>query len=176
TESSGAGSDFLARVCRAWEKEAMKAEKLGIRVICIRTGLVLGENGGALPRLIPVFKAGLGGKLGNGRQYMAWIHIDDLTGIMEYAAANRDLKGPVNAVAPKPLTNKDFSKTLAAVLHRPAVFPVPAPLLRLVLGEFGNVLLSSQRAIPEKLEKTGYRFQYPVIEEALEAAIGKRGK
>lgn len=171
-ESSGSGSDFLARVCLAWEKEAMKAEKLGIRVVCLRTGIVLSRDGGALAGMLPVYKAGLGGKLGAGRQYMSWIHIDDLTGIMMYTAANKEITGPVNAVAPQPVTNRDFNKTLAAVLKRPALFSIPAPLLRLILGEFGNVLLSSQRALPRKLEETGYRFKYPHIEEALTAVAG----
>lgn len=171
TESSGPGADFLAQVCQAWEKEARKAEKLGIRVVCIRTGVVLGRDGGALPQMLPPFKAGLGGKLGSGRQYMAWIHIDDLIEIMLYAAADKELKGPVNAVTPQPITNKEFTKTLASVLHRPAILPVPAPLLRIILGEFGKVLLSSQRALPQKLEAAGYEFKYPDIRQALEAVI-----
>ncbi|MFP3982966.1 MAG: TIGR01777 family oxidoreductase [Desulfurivibrionaceae bacterium] len=171
TESSGPGADFLAQVCQAWEKEARKAEKLGIRVVCIRTGVVLGRDGGALPQMLPPFKAGLGGKLGSGRQYMAWIHIYDLIEIMLYAAANKELKGPVNAVSPQPVTNKEFTRMLASVLHRPAILPAPTPFLRLVFGEFSNVLLSSQRALPQKLEEAGYEFKYPEVRQALEAAI-----
>ncbi len=171
TESSGSGADFLSQVCQAWEKEAVKAEKLGVRVVCIRTGIVLGRDGGALNQMLPVFKAGLGGKLGSGRQYMSWIHVDDLASAMMFAAGHKELKGPVNAVAPQPVTNKDFSKTLAKTLNRPAIFAVPAPVLRLALGEFGAVLLSSQRALPQKLEEAGFDFRYPVIQEALREAV-----
>ncbi len=172
TESSGSGLDFLSQVCQVWEREAMKAEKLCVRVVCIRTGIVLGADGGAMTKMLPIYRAGLGGKLGDGRQYMSWVHVNDLIGIMLHATGNRNCRGPINAVAPQPVTNRDFNKVLARVLQRPAFFTVPAPLLKLVLGEFGAVLLSSQRATPRKLEETGYRFQYPLIEDALTAIAG----
>jgi hypothetical protein len=167
TERSTAGNDFLAQVCRDWEHEALRAEESGVRVVLIRTGVVLGKNGGALAQMLPPFRLGLGGRLGNGRQYMPWIHIDDLTAIMLYAMDNPNLRGPVNAVTPLPVTNSEFTSALAAALNRPALLPVPGFALKLILGEFAEVLLGSQRVIPEALQQTGYSYTFPAIEDAL---------
>ncbi len=167
TESSAPGDDFLAKVCLDWEQEALRAEEYGVRVVLIRTGVVLGDDGGALAQMLLPFKLGLGGRLGNGRQYMSWIHIDDLTAIMLYAKENTNLRGPVNAVAPTPVTNSEFTHALAATLHRPAFLPVPGFALKVVLGEFADVLLGSQRVIPEALQQTNYTYTFPQIEVAL---------
>lgn len=167
TESSAPGDDFLAKACLDWEQEALRAEEYGVRVVLIRTGVVLGDDGGALAQMLLPFKLGLGGRLGNGRQYMSWIHIDDLTAIMLYAKENTNLRGPVNAVAPTPVTNSEFTRALAATLHRPAFLPVPGFALKVVLGEFADVLLGSQRVIPEALQQTNYTYTFPQIEVAL---------
>lgn len=171
TERSAPGNDFLAQVCRDWENEALRAEEYGVRVVLIRTGVVLGENGGALAQMLPPFKLGLGGRLGSGRQYMSWIHIDDLTAIMLYAMENQNLRGPVNAVAPLPVTNSDFTRILAAILHRPALLPVPGFALKLLLGEFAEVLLGSQRVQPAALQQAGYTYSFPEIKDALKKLI-----
>ena len=167
TESAPPGSDFLARVCQGWEEEAAKAEQAGIRVVSVRIGLVLGRDGGALPLMLTPFRFGLGGRIGSGRQYMSWIHIDDLVAILLFAAANPAVRGPVNGVAPQALTNREFTAALASVLGRPALFTVPGFVLRITLGEFAEVLLSSQRAVPEKISSTGYSFAFPEIRDAL---------
>ncbi len=167
TENSAPGDDFLAKVCRDWEKEALRAEEYGVRVVLIRTGVVLGDDGGALAQMLLPFKFGLGGRLGNGRQYMSWIHIDDLTAIMLYATENKNLRGPINAVAPNSITNSEFTNALATSLHRPAFLPVPGFALKVVLGEFANVLLGSQRVVPEVLQQAGYAYTFPDIQTAL---------
>ena len=167
TEHSAAGDDFLANVCRDWEKEALRAEEYGVRVVLIRTGVVLGADGGALAQMLLPFKVGVGGRLGSGRQYMSWIHIDDLIGIMLFARENTKLRGPVNAVAPNPLTNSEFTSTLAASLHRPAILPAPGFALKIALGEFANVLLGSQRVAPEALQEAGYTYAFPELKAAL---------
>ena len=168
TESAAPGNDFLAHVCRAWEQEALRAEDFGIRVVSVRLGIVLGRDGGALAQMLLPFKMGLGGRIGSGRQFMSWIHIDDLVKILLFVAHHSDINGPVNAVAPHPVTNRDFTSKLATVLHRPAFFPVPAALLRLTIGEFADVLLGSQKVLPDKLLKSGYSFSYPTLENALQ--------
>lgn len=163
TEKTPAGNDFLAQVCMDWEKEAMRAEEYGVRVVSIRTGVVLGANGGALAQMLLPFKLGLGGRLGSGRQYMSWIHIQDMTGIMLYAMNNTDLRGPLNAVSPNPVTNREFTHALAHALHRPALLPVPGFILQAALGEFATVLLSSQRVVPGVLKQTDFNFGFPDI-------------
>lgn len=168
TEGSASGHDFLAGVCESWECEALRAQKFGVRVVCIRTGVVLGKGGGALAQMLPLFRMGLGGRLGNGRQYMSWVHIDDLVGIMLYAARQAEISGPVNGVAPEPVTNRAFTMTLAQVLHRPAFFTIPRFILKLILGEFATVLLSSQRVLPEKISRAGYRFIFAELKDGLE--------
>ncbi len=171
-ESTPPAHDFLANVCVAWEREAQAAMELGIRVACIRTGIVLGREGGALKKLLPPFRFGLGGPLGNGRQWMPWIHVDDLASIYLYAAQQPNVSGPLNAAAPNPVTNKQFTKALAAALHRPAIFPVPYLALRVALGEFAKILFDSQRAVPKATLATSFQFQYPEIGPALDAILG----
>ncbi len=167
TEHSTPGSDFLARVCMDWEKEALRAEEYGVRVVLIRTGVVLGADGGALTQMLLPFKMGVGGRLGSGRQFMSWVHIDDLVNIMLYAKENESLRGAINAVAPNPVSNSDFTRALASALHRPAILPAPGFGLKLLLGEFANVLLGSQRALPEVLQQAGYKYAHPEIKAAL---------
>jgi len=171
TESSRPGNDFLATVCRRWEEEAMLAEELGIRVVTPRIGVVLGRDGGALAKMLTPFKLGLGGRLGNGRQFMSWIHIDDLIGIMLHAVKNPAVRGPINGVTPNPVTNREFTAALAGALHRPAILPVPGFVLRAALGEFAAVLLGSQRVMPDKAIQTGYKFIHPLVKGAMQAAI-----
>jgi uncharacterized protein len=166
TESSPPGSDYLAEVCREWEKAAADAESLGIRVVRVRTGLVLDARGGALPRMLPPFKLGVGGKIGSGRQWTSWIHIEDLAGIFQFALTN-PVQGPVNGVAPNPVINADFTRALAAAVKRPAIFPVPGLALRVLFGEMADVLLASQRVLPKAAEGAGYRFRFPEVGAAL---------
>lgn len=168
SEASAPGHDFLAGVCEAWEREAMRAQDYGVRVVCIRTGVVLGKGGGALAQMLPLFRMGLGGRLGSGHQYMSWVHIDDLVGIMLHTAEQEGVSGPVNGVAPGAVTNREFTRTLAQLLHRPALLPVPGLALRLALGEFATVLLASQRVVPEKIGQAGYRFVFPTLKEGLD--------
>lgn len=171
SESSPAGHDFLAGVCGEWEEEAKRAERFGVRVVSLRIGVVLGPDGGALEKMLPPFRLGLGGRLGSGRQYMSWIHRDDLVGLLLHAADNETLHGPVNAVAPQPVTNREFTATLARVLHRPALLPVPAFILKMALGEFADVLLGSQRVIPEKAQKAGFHFAHQRLDETLAGLV-----
>ena len=171
TEQSTSGSDFLAQVCTDWEKEALKAEEYGVRVVLIRTGVVLGADGGALAQMLLPFKMGVGGRLGSGRQFMPWIHINDLINIMLYAKENVSFRGAINAVAPDPIRNSDFTRALAKALHRPAILPAPGFALKLLLGEFATVLLGSQCAIPEVLQQAGYEYAYPEIKTALESLV-----
>ena len=166
TESSTPGSDFLAEVCVEWEKEAMAAEALGIRVVRVRTGIVLDARGGALQRMLPPFKMGAGGKLGTGKQWMSWIHLDDLAAMFQFALAH-PLQGAINGTAPHPVTNSDFTRTLAAAVHRPAMFPVPGFALRLLFGEMGDVLLASQRVTPKAPQSAGFTFRFPELAPAL---------
>jgi uncharacterized protein len=170
-ETSKPGEDYLAEVCEAWEEEALGASLSGIRVITPRIGIVLGKDGGALKKMLVPFKLGLGGRLGAGRHWMPWIHVDDLIGLLMHSAAHDEISGALNAVSPAPVTNSEFTRTLAAVLHRPAIFPAPEFALRLALGEVTGVLLSSQRVMPRLAERTGYQFRYPTLEAALRAAL-----
>ena len=166
TEEASAGKDFLAQVCVDWEKEALKAEEFGVRVVLVRTGVVLGNDGGALAQMLLPLRLGLGGRLGKGDQYMSWIHINDLVNIIIHAGEAGTLSGPINAVAPNPVSNAVFTKALADVLHRPAILPAPGFALKLALGEFANVLLGSQRAVPQVLEESGYTFAFPLLKDA----------
>lgn len=167
TEDSPSGTDFLAQVCREWESEALKAESFGMRVVCLRIGLVLGPKGGALHAMLPLFKMGLGGPLGSGRHWWSWVHCDDVIGIIQYALEQGDVSGPVNATSPRPVRQREFAQTLGRVLGRPAILPAPAFALKIALGEFASQLLSSQRVIPERLQKMGYRFRFAELEAAL---------
>jgi uncharacterized protein len=175
TESSATGTDFLALVCRDWEAEASRAAASGIRTVMLRTGVVLSAKGGALPKMLPPFKLGVGGRLGNGQQWMSWIAIEDVVGIIRYATANEQVSGPVNVVAPNPVRNEEFTRLLAGMLHRPAIFPAPAFVLRLAMGEMADaVLLSSDRVKPEQMLAAGYKFRFEILEPALRAAVLSR--
>lgn len=167
-EHSSPAGDFLAEVCQAWEHEALAASELGMRVAMVRVGIVLGEKGGALAKMLPPFYLGLGSALGSGQQYMPWIHIDDLVGIFLHAASAASVHGPLNGVAPHPVTNREFTQVLAKVLGRPTWMPaVPAAVLRAMLGEFAEAIMASQRVFPRETEASGYRFQYAELEPAL---------
>jgi uncharacterized protein (TIGR01777 family) len=172
-ETSGSGQGFLAEVCRAWEAEALEAEKHGVRVVLARLGVVLAPRGGALERMLLPFRLGLGGKLGNGQQWMSWIHVDDAVGLLLHAAERKDLRGPLNVVSPTPVTNQDFTRRLAGALGRPALLAVPRLALNLALGEVSDVLLESQRVVPRVAQRAGYAFSYPDLESALAACTGK---
>jgi uncharacterized protein len=172
TESAKPGSDFLAEVCMAWEAEANRAATLGVRVVTPRVGVVLGKDGGALARMLPPFKLRLGGRLGDGRHWMPWIHIHDLVEILLFAGKFK-ISGAVNAVAPTPVMNREFTRALAAALHKPAIFPVPEFALRLMFGELASVLLASQRVVPEVAIKSGIRFKYTSLRTALDQILGK---
>jgi len=169
TETSPPGDDFLARVCVGWETEARRAETLGMRVALIRTGLVLGTDGGALAKLLPIFKLGLGGPIGSGTQWYSWIHIDDLVGI--YLLALDGASGPLNGTAPAPVTNRAFTDALGAALHRPAFLPVPAFAISAILGEGAVVVVEGQRVLPEATHERGYTFVYPTLAGALAALV-----
>jgi len=172
TETSPAGSGYLADLCAEWEAAAMEAEKLGVRVVRIRIGIVLGRDGRAFKKLLTVFKFGIGGRLGSGRQWMPWIHIDDLRGSIIHAIESDDLAGAVNGTAPEPERNIDFTRKLAASLHRPAILPVPGFALKLALGDFAGALLAGQRAVPNALLESGFSFKHPTLDSALDDLIG----
>lgn len=176
TEDSAPGTGFLADVCKAWEAEAAAATELGIRVVCVRTGIVLARDGGALARMLPLFKAGVAGPLASGKQWMPWLHIDDAVGLLRHAASTDALHGPMNACAPEPATNRDFTRTLGAVVSRPTIFPVPRIALRVAFGETADVVLASQRAVPKRALATGYAFRHPDLREALEDLCGRAAR
>ncbi len=173
TEDFNNGHDFLAKLTSDWENEASKAEPLGMRWISIRNGIVLSKEGGALKVMLPLFKSYIGGALGNGRQWFPWIHIEDTVNIFKFAIENGNIKGPVNAVSPNPVRMNEFVKTLGKVLSRPSVFKVPNMALRIVLGEFGKYITASLRATPQKLLDSGFKFQNPELQTALENLIKK---
>jgi hypothetical protein len=173
-ETTTAGDGFLPDVCREWEAATRAAEKAGIRVVHLRFGIILSPKGGALAKMLTPFRLGLGGRIGNGRQWMSWIAMDDVIGSIYHALATETLSGPVNVVAPDPVTNRDFTKTLGRVLWRPTVFPMPGFMARLAFGEMANdLLLGSSRVRPEKLLQSGYRFLYADLERSLRHLLGK---
>ncbi len=173
-EESPPGEDFLATLCREWEGATEIAAQVGIRVVHLRFGVVLSARGGALKSMLLPFKVGLGGRIGSGRQYIGWIALDDVLGAVQHALVTETLQGPVNAVAPAPVTNAEFTRTLARVLRRPALLPMPAFAARLVFGEVADaLLLSSQRVAPTRLNATGYHFRYPELESALRNLLGR---
>lgn len=174
-ESEPAGGDFLAQVCAAWEAEAGQARELGMRVVTTRTGVVLSERGGALERMLPPFRLGVGGPVAGGRQYVPWIHADDVAGAMLLCLDSEAASGPVNLTAPEPVTNGELSKALGRVLRRPAVAPVPGLALRLLYGEMAHVVTTGQRAVPRRLAELGYDFHRPDLEKALRAAVERGG-
>lgn len=173
SEQCSVGQGFLAEVCQKWEEATGAAKKAGIRVVNLRIGAVLSKNGGVLSRILPSFKYGLGGIIGSGKQFMSWISIDDLIGIVLYVINHEGVCGPINVVSPEPVTNYVFTKTLGKILRRPTFFPFPAFLAKLVLGEMADeLLLSSCRAIPQVLQESGYQFLYPDLKGALQYILG----
>ncbi len=171
TEQSGAGSDFLAQVCIAWEEEAFRAREFGVRVVPIRTGIVLGHGGGALEQMLPPFRIGLGGKLGSGKQWMSWIHVDDLLRLYIFAAENQNADSPLNGVR-QPVTNAVFTRELGLALNRPAFFTVPKFVLHAGFGEMSEIILNSAKVIPEATEKAGFSFKFNELITALREAVG----
>jgi uncharacterized protein len=172
TEDSPPGTGYLADLCRDWEDAALPANALGLRVVRVRIGIVLGRDGAAFKKLLAVFKSGIGGRLGSGRQWMPWIHVDDLRSAIVHAALSDHLDGPLNGSAPQPECNADFTRKLAAALHRPAILPVPGFALKLAFGGFGGALLAGQRALPAALEADGFEFRFPTLESALGDLLG----
>lgn len=170
-QSKVCSDDYAHRLCDAWEQAALTAEQRGIRVCLVRTGLVLAPAGGFLARMLPPFRLGLGGRIGSGRQYMPWIHLDDICALYLFLSQNNAASGIFNGTAPTPVTNAEFTHTLARILSRPALLPVPAFVLRLALGEMSSLLLGGQRAVPEKARAAGFRFQYTELEHALRHVI-----
>jgi uncharacterized protein (TIGR01777 family) len=172
TETSAPGDDFLAEVCVEWEKATALATEKGIRVVNTRFGVILDANGGALAKMLPPFRMGIGGKIGSGKQWMSWIALDDVVGALKFALANETLKGPVNFVAPNPVTNAEFTKTLGKVLSRPTLFPIPAFGVRLAFGEMADaLLLSSQRVEPGRLSTSGYQFRCSELDQTLRQVL-----
>lgn len=171
-ETTRAGKGFLSEVCHEWENEAARASELGMRVVEVRTGVVLSADGGALPKMLAPFKLGLGGRLGSGKQWFPWIHIQDIVGIFSHAMLTSSLEGPVNGVAPEAATNAEFTSQLARVLHRPAFLPVPEFALRVLMGEMAEALLGSQRVIPAAALASKYEFHYQSLTPALEDLLG----
>ena len=173
TEAHLKGNGFLSDVCAAWEKEAAKAELLGLRVVLLRFGVVIGEGGGALQKFIPPFRFFAGGPLGSGHQYFPWVHRDDAVGAIVYTLNNDRLSGPINVTAPEGLTMAQFCRALGKAMHRPSWAPVPGLALKILLGEMSDMILTGQRALPKRLQEAGYRFQYPQAAQALEALFQK---
>ena len=172
TESALPADDFLGRVAAAWEEEAQAAEPLGVRVARLRIGMVLGQKGGALARMLLPFKLGVGGRLGSGQQWMSWVHIADLMALITFLMKESTVRGVFNATSPFPVTNREFTRALADAVHRPAIFPVPAFALKLMFGEMSQVLLASQRVIPDAAQRAGFVFQHPDIFAALAQIAG----
>jgi uncharacterized protein (TIGR01777 family) len=173
-ERTPAGDDFLASVVVAWEAEARRAEELGMRVALTRTGVVLSDSGGALEKMLPPFKLGVGGPVAGGSQYVPWVHQDDVVGAILFALDNDAAGGPMNVTAPEPVTNRQLSKALGRVLHRPAVAPVPALAVKLLYGEMASIVTTGVRALPRRLEELGYEWKRPELEDALRAAVTQK--
>jgi|UniRef100_A0A7V6DP08 uncharacterized protein (TIGR01777 family) len=173
TEASAPGQDFLARLAQEWEAEAMKAQGLGIRTVITRFGIVLGRGGGMLEQLTPLFKRFVGGPVGSGEQWLSWIHQMDLARAFLFLPEHPDLTGPVNFTSPNPVRNKDFAKALGRALARPAFLPAPAFVVRLILGELADAVLSGQKVLPQKLTTAGFEFLYPTIDQALQNLVGE---
>ncbi len=173
TEDEPPGSDFLAGVCAEWEGAAREAEALGVRVVLVRIGVVLSAEGGALPRMLPPFRWFLGGPVGKGRQGFPWIHVEDLAGILLHALDHGELRGPVNAAAPGPVSQAEFSRALGRAIRRPSWLPVPRPVLRILLGPVARVLTTGQRLVPKRARETGYRFRFTDPETAVRDLLGK---
>jgi len=172
TEASPPGNDFLARLTIEWEGEALKAAAKGARVLTTRFGIVLGEKGGALSQMIPLFRRYIGGPIGSGKQWFSWIHITDLAEVFAFLLKHPEVSGPVNVCSPHPVRNRDLAKALGSALHKPSFIPAPGFMVKLVLGEFGSVILKGQRVIPKKLVDNGFVFQYADIHQALRSITG----
>jgi len=170
-EQAPAADDFLAEVCVVWEREALRAADHGLRVVTIRTGVLLDQGGGALEKMLPFFKLCVGGPVAGGAQYMPWIHVDDVVGLYLAALDGDAWDGPINASAPEPVTNKTFSRALGRAIHRPAVAPVPALAVRVLYGEMAEIVTKSQRVIPRRAQELGYTFEHPDLDEALRSAL-----
>jgi uncharacterized protein len=174
TEQSAPGTGFLTDVCREWEAATERASGAGVRVVNLRFGMVLSPRGGALQKLLLPFRLGMGGRIGDGRQFTSWIALDDAVGVVHHALCEESIRGPVNAVAPGPVTNAEFARTLARVLRRPTLLPVPAFAARLAFGEMADaLLLASARVLPVRLQESGYRFRFPDLEAALRHLLGQ---
>jgi hypothetical protein len=170
-EDAAPGRDVLADVCVVWEEEATRAQELGLRVVLVRTGVVLDGQGGALEKMLPPFKLGVGGPVAGGKQYMPWIHVDDVVGIYLAALDDENWTGPVNATAPRPVTNREFSDALGRALHRPAVVPVPGFAVKALYGGMAKLVIEGQNAIPRRTQELGYSFRHPDLDEALATAL-----
>lgn len=175
-EEADAGEGFLAEVCRAWEDAALGARELGLRVVTLRTGVVLDAEEGALARMLPPFRAGLGGPIGSGRQYISWIHRQDVVGLYLSALDDAEIAGPLNATAPHPVANAEFARALARALHRPALLPIPRLALRLLYGEMATLLTTGARVVPARALVRGFEFRHPELPGALSAALSERGR
>ncbi|HEX6743401.1 MAG TPA: TIGR01777 family oxidoreductase [Solirubrobacteraceae bacterium] len=173
TEDAGPGHDFLAGVCVAWEREAARAADHGLRVAMLRTGVALDQQGGALAKMLPFFRLGIGGPVAGGRQYMPWIHADDIVGLYLAALDDSSWEGAVNACAPEPVTNRDFSRALGRALHRPAFAPVPGLAVRALYGDMAEIVTTGQRAVPRRALERGYAFRHTDLEQALRDAVGR---
>jgi hypothetical protein len=171
TEDSPAGQDFLAGLSVDWEREALAASKKGARVVVMRLGVVLGKGGGAMAQMIPAFKRFVGGPIGDGRQWFPWIHLDDLSAAVQFMLENPGIRGPVNLCSPNPVRNRDLAAAIGKALNRPALMPAPAFMIRMVFGEFSEVLLGSQRAVPRKLLQQGFSYTHPEIAGAVRAVV-----
>ncbi len=171
TEESTPGKDFLADVCVAWEREALRARELGMRVVLVRIGIVLGRDGGALAKMLPPFRLGMGGPLGSGKQWMPWIALHDLVRLIVFAAEQEKAQGALNAVSPEPVTNAQFTEALGQALHRLAMVPIPRLALRVMMGEVANAMLASQRVVPERTLRTGFRFEGDEIGKTLRSIV-----
>jgi uncharacterized protein (TIGR01777 family) len=170
-EEAPPGNDFLAAVCAEWERESRAAQPLGLRSVQVRTGIVLDRHGGALAKMLPAFRAGVGGPVAGGRQYMSWVHREDVVSMILAALDGEDWAGPINATAPEPVTNRTFSSALGRALHRPAVAPVPALAMRLLYGEMAQIVTTGARVVPAKALVLGYRFRHAELNEALSSAL-----
>ncbi len=172
TEASPSGDTFLSQVCKEWEAESRRAEDMGIRTVLLRTGIVLSKDGGALATMLTPFKLGVGGVVGSGKQWMSWVSLEDVVGIINFAIENESVRGAVNVVAPHPVTNEEFTKTLGSVLYRPTILPLPEFAVNLVFGEMGDALLiDSTKVVPRRLIDAGFKFKFKELKPALEAAL-----
>lgn len=171
TEGSAPGADFLAKLCVDWEREAIRAHEFGVRVVRIRIGIVLGREGGALKQMLLPFRLGIGGRLGSGRQWMPWIHVDDLLRLFTFTASNSPIEGPLNGSSPEPVRNAEFTRCLAHALHRPAILPLPKFALKVAVGELADFMFSSLRIMPEATKQSGFTFTYPELGEALKVLL-----